>query len=342
MRSLWVMLILTMAMLVSGGHCGKIEDGSYTSALLKTTVTYKVLLPQSYAQKKAAGRRFPVLYLLHCAGGSPQGFVEDYGVSACIDSVDMIVVMPYDGTSFGWWLDSPILPDSKLSEFLAGEFKRRIDSLYSTFPDRQNTGIAGHSMGGFGALHNLLNHPNVYSIAFSAKGLLSLVDHAGGYGTNTVIGSPNEHMADYRANDILLNAQKFVGINAKIRFYSGPRDLFPVENRKLDTLLTNLGVEHQYYENDEMHYPMSQASTMAMFRFFNSNFAANPVKVPHNGKGSPKLGAVRDRRSGAQAYTLQGRTVLRPSKVRASSEALVSADGSRPVTVVSGCKSQGH
>ena len=40
-------------------------------------------------------------------------------------------------------------------------------------------GLAGHSMGGFGALYNLGQHPEIYKAAFSAKGLLDMVGHQG-------------------------------------------------------------------------------------------------------------------------------------------------------------------
>jgi hypothetical protein len=276
------LLMIMVALTGPNAFAGYIDTCYFKSTTLDTTALYYVLLPQSYKVEKAAGHRFPVLYLLHCAGGKASDFLTGtYHAMECIDSVHMIVVLPDDGLGDSWWLDSPMKPKSQMSKFFSGELKRRIDSLYPTCPDKANTGIAGHSMGGYGSFHNLLCHPDVYGVAFSAKGIMDLSAHATDLSIPTALGDKNGHLADYQRNDILYNVNVFAGINAKIGFYAGLYDnICRSENVRLDSLLTNLGVDHLFLQESESHGSMPLSSTMLMFKFFNDNFAANPVRIP--------------------------------------------------------------
>ena len=271
-RFIYIIISLLLSTLLSHVRADSVHDTSYYSPQLKRKAHYTVILPSDFTKKKAAGHRFPVLYLLHCAGCDHRSYAESYNILGLINSFDMIVAIPFDGTSGGWWIDSPLHPSSQLSEWLTGEFKSRIDSLYPTLSNRGNTGIAGHSMGGFGALHNLALHPDLFCAAFSAKGLLDMVGREGGYMSETVLGTFRKHPQNYHAVDILRNAKKYVGINAPIKFYSGPNDRFQAHNRAFDTVLTSLGVKHEYFENSEDHFSMSRKSMRIMLSFFDTLF----------------------------------------------------------------------
>jgi S-formylglutathione hydrolase FrmB len=324
MRLFLLFLSFVTILGISNSAAGTIEQGSFLSLVVKKTIFYEVLLPQSYAQEKAAGQRFPVVYMLHCSNGSADDMAHSFHIMDYLDNFHMIIVLPDDGRDFeSWWLDSPILTDSKFSTFLATEFKRRIDSLYPTLPDRANTGVAGHSMGGYGAFHNLLCHPEIYSIAFSAKGVMDLPGNRGKYFASDVLGPYPADSANYITNDILRNAKKFDSVNAKIGFYSCPLDWFPAENRKLDTVLTKRGVDHWYFEGtDQSHYPMDSVSTRLMLKFFNDHFAANGIKYPVK-KNIVMPGLSVDKKS--RAFTLNGRILPEAIDPKAGSKVTVSA-----------------
>ncbi len=53
----------------------------------------------------------------------------------------------------------------KYMEWLVNEFKPYIDSNYKTLPNRENTAIAGHSMGGLMSLYAFLKYNRVFSKA---------------------------------------------------------------------------------------------------------------------------------------------------------------------------------
>jgi len=264
------------------------SDYQYYSTTLYRTVAYSVVMPSNLNEQKIKGRRYPVLYLLHCAGCDNRSFIEGYNLMDSINKFDMIIVIPYDGTGGGWWLDSPIDTLSQLSTWLKGEFKNHIDSAFPTYTNRSNTGVAGHSMGGFGALHNLALHPEIFGAAFSAKGLLDMVGNKGNYMANSVLGSFLTYPQNYHNVDILENAKRFLHINAPVKFYSGPNDWFQDENLSFDSLLTLYNVPHTYFENNEDHFSMSSGSMHNMLAWFDSLFTRSQSSTFTTGTSSEK------------------------------------------------------
>ena len=128
-----------------------------------------VVLPAGYTD----AQRYPVLYLLHGAGDTYSAWEShtdlDALLSADPSAYPFVIVMPDGGANAeaGWysdWLDgewqyetydTELLPD-----FVAKDF--------STIPG--DTGIAGLSMGGFGALSYAARHRGAYRIAASFSG----------------------------------------------------------------------------------------------------------------------------------------------------------------------------
>lgn len=285
-----ILLVLLLSFTV---QAGKVWRETFYSKSIHDSMEYTVIVPSSYTQQKSMGVRFPVVYLLHCAGCTDESWVssESYckPVDQIIDSVNFITVAPYDGNKLSWWLDSPIDSLSQFSSLLIKELKPRIDSLYATFPHRENTGIMGHSMGGFGAFHNARIHPEIFGAAFSAKGCFSLSNHCNPLITNTfnienVVGECLEHASDYKRFDILTNVVSFKNSNVKLSFYTGNGseypggyDFFYLENVALDSLLTHEGIAHEFLINGESHYNVPGESMIRAFQFFASSFTYTSV-----------------------------------------------------------------
>src|SRR5437588_341345 len=62
---------------------------------------------------------------------------------------------------------------ARYEDYIARDLVRHVDSTYRTLADRRHRGIAGLSMGGFGAVTIALAHPDVFSAAASHSGVLS-------------------------------------------------------------------------------------------------------------------------------------------------------------------------
>src|SRR2546423_13721483 len=158
---------------------------------------YLVYLPPAYAT--ASAKRYPVAYYLHGLTGNEADWVSLASIDVVADSLiaggasEMILVMP-DGDD-GWytnWEEAPqpygaCLVDTLLNraapalcvvqaryeDYIARDLVRHVDSTYRTLADRRHRGIAGLSMGGFGAVTIALEHPDVFSAAASHSGVLS-------------------------------------------------------------------------------------------------------------------------------------------------------------------------
>jgi S-formylglutathione hydrolase len=128
-----------------------------------------VYLPPSYATDNA--RRYPVVYLLHGYGGREDTFTARLAsLQASADKLstaqgfsDLIVVTPsaYTLHKGSMYSNSPTTGDWE--RFIAEDLVAYIDGHYRTLVNRISRGLAGHSMGGYGALRIGIKRPDVFS-----------------------------------------------------------------------------------------------------------------------------------------------------------------------------------
>jgi S-formylglutathione hydrolase len=128
-----------------------------------------VYLPPTYAGDEK--RRFPVLYLLHGYGGRDDTFTARLGnlaesantLSALQGFSDMIVVTPNAYTLHKGSMYSSSVTTGDWERFIAEDLVAYVDSHYRTLADPMSRGLAGHSMGGYGALRIGMKRPGVFS-----------------------------------------------------------------------------------------------------------------------------------------------------------------------------------
>ena len=127
-----------------------------------------VYLPPSYAASPA--RRYPVLYLLHGYGGRQDTFTTRLAslaesqdrLAAAQGFSEFIVVTPsaYTLHKGSMYSNSPTTGDWE--RFVADDLVAYMDSHYRTLATRMSRGLAGHSMGGYGALRIGMKRPDVF------------------------------------------------------------------------------------------------------------------------------------------------------------------------------------
>jgi enterochelin esterase-like enzyme len=127
-----------------------------------------VYLPPSYAADQ--NRRFPVIYLLHGYGGRDDTFTARLAtlaessdrLAAAQGFSSAIVVTPNAFTLHkgSMYSNSPTIGDWE--RFIAEDLVAYIDGHYRTLPNRMSRGLAGHSMGGYGALRIGMKRPDVF------------------------------------------------------------------------------------------------------------------------------------------------------------------------------------
>ncbi len=142
-----------------------------------------VYVPPGYGQSE---RRYPVLYLLHGIGGGFTDWTQHWNLKGAMDALiasgqpPFLVVMPNGRNRLGggFYLDSPV--SGKWETYLLRELVPRIDRDFRTAAAPATRGVAGHSMGGFGALRLGMRHPDVFGSVYAMSPCcLDLADDIG-------------------------------------------------------------------------------------------------------------------------------------------------------------------
>jgi diacylglycerol O-acyltransferase / trehalose O-mycolyltransferase len=147
-----------------------------TPALAKPTHV-RVLLPARYRKQKP--RRYPVLYLLHGSFDDYRSWTDKGAVESITGHRKLIVVMP-DGGQGGWytnWVNRGQGGPPEWETFHIQQLIPWIDDRYRADPSRGARGIAGLSMGGFGAMSYAARHPGLFSWAGSFSGAVDIVNY---------------------------------------------------------------------------------------------------------------------------------------------------------------------
>ncbi len=297
-------VILAMAALATPGvgapslaaAGGTVRRDSLWSQALGIHKHLWVWLPPSYRAEPA--RRYPVAYYLHGAFGSETDWVRQGHLDVTLDSLvaagapEMIVVMP-DGddgwyTTWNWLGDynacrrnrpagaepaaTYCVPWPHYDDYIARDLVAWVDAHYRTLADRRHRGVAGLSMGGYGAVALALAYPDVFSAAASHSGVVSPLQQ--GQGPDGVMRYPpsidslrtaippalwaimepafGKDTAAWYARDPIrlaarLQARDRTSLPA-LFIDCGVSDPFIGENRAFDRGLRALGIPHEYAE----------------------------------------------------------------------------------------------
>jgi S-formylglutathione hydrolase FrmB len=268
---------------------GRIECRPVPSKILGHDVRYCAILPPGYDAAKS--RRYPVLYFLHGLGGNEQILVTSGGWNLVEDLWqqhrigEFLIVTPDADTSF--YIDSR---DGRVryEDFFIREFIPFIDRVYRTSPTRRSRGVAGISMGGYGALHLAFRHPELFaSVSANSAALLdkfpdvkfanpqqSLLLRA-----LRAFGTPPD-LAFWRRNDPLVLARTTNLAGLTIYFDCGAQDDYGFERgaSALDEILSARKIPHEFHLYPGGHDWQYFASRLpAAFEFHSRAFALHPA-----------------------------------------------------------------
>jgi S-formylglutathione hydrolase FrmB len=129
-----------------------------------------VFLPPGYATQKS--RRYPVVYALHGYSIGAEQWSHEIHVPQTIEGAfaqgtqEMIVVLPDSKTVHNGSMYSSSVTTGDFEAFIAHDVVAYIDAHYRTMANRLSRGLAGHSMGGYGATRIAMKHPDVFSSVY--------------------------------------------------------------------------------------------------------------------------------------------------------------------------------
>ena len=233
--------------------CVRVQDGAFHSATLDREMKYRVLLPCVY---KTGSGRFPVLYLLHGLYGDYLNWDTRTNLEGYVQRYELIVAMPDAGDS--WYTNSATDPKDKFEDYIAKDLVAEIDGKFRTLRSRHSRGIAGLSMGGYGALKIALRYHDDFAFAGSLSGALNAPQDLG------------EKQPAFRAQLLKVFGPPGSAVRAENNAFSmlqsaGPKDLpyfylacgnaddFLPVNRDFAAQLSSRGAPYEYHETVGEH-----------------------------------------------------------------------------------------
>jgi len=227
----------------------------FFSHALNITTGMNVILPED-----ASDRDYPTLYLLH-------GYSDDYAAWTRMSSIEryareykLAVVMPEVQKSF--YNNFPgINTGYKYWTYVSEELIEISRRFFRLSHRREDTFVAGLSMGGFGAFKCALNRPDVFSAAASLSGALNMAGLSEKPPLDAEMVNEFEMIfGDLTAlrggeNDLLAAAEKAAKLPEKPRLYQycGTEDFLYEDNVLFRDFIQNLGFDYTYEESPGTH-----------------------------------------------------------------------------------------
>jgi len=223
---------------------------------VKVNLPLYIILPNPGEMSGIPVRERKVLYLLHGLSDDGSAWQRYTSIERTAANYGLVVVMPSAGRSF--YTDQP--NGQNYFSYLIEELPAYLSDVFGLAPRREDTLIAGNSMGGYGAFKAAFLHPERFFAAASFSGALSLefvrhnphdpriteFSHLFG-DIQKLSGSPYDPAVWFQ------NAARNLSALPRLYMSCGRMDdLYPV-NRFVHAALQNLGIVVDYYEEDAYH-----------------------------------------------------------------------------------------
>jgi S-formylglutathione hydrolase FrmB len=215
-----------------------------------------IILPDPGAMGDRPVRQRKVLYLLHGLSDDASAWQRYSSIETYANAYGLVVVMPSVGRSF--YIDQP--NGQQYFKYITEELPQYLSDVFDLRPKREDTLIAGLSMGGYGAMKTAFHFPGRFCAAASFSGVLSLdilkldpdltrkQEFILLFGDlDKLYGSPHDPMVWFQqaAKDPTRLPQLFISCGRQ-------DDLYPL-NKMAVAFLNTLGIPVDYYEEDARH-----------------------------------------------------------------------------------------
>lgn len=137
---------------------------------VKINLPLNIILPDPGRMEGIPVAQRKVLYLLHGLSDDGSAWHRYTSIETLANAYGLVVVMPSIGRSF--YIDQP--NGQNYFTYLSEELPQYLKDVFGLAPAREDTFIAGNSMGGYGALKAALLYPERFAHAASFSGALSL------------------------------------------------------------------------------------------------------------------------------------------------------------------------
>lgn len=209
----------------------------FMSNSIQHYTSMNVLLPVDQWDRTEIGP-FPTLYLLHGWGGNYSDWVCNSRIAVWAQRRGIAVVMPSGDNSF--YLNYPER-EEYYEKFIGEELIALTRKAFPLSDKREDTWIAGLSMGGGGAIRCGIRYGHVFSKAAGLSSGITMGESAQkrGHGADTVQALQDALAAGDSLPDLFMTV--------------GTEDPLLQNNREFHEILQKQGIEHIYEEHSGGH-----------------------------------------------------------------------------------------
>lgn len=230
----------------------------FFSQVLQLSVSMNVVLPQPIRPS------YPVLYLLHGMSDDHTIWMRRTSIERYADEYGLAVIMPAVGRSF--YANMAI--GYRYWDFISEEVPQVVHGLFPLSTDREETFVAGLSMGGYGAFKLALSYPERFAAAASLSGALDMALHRESRPDYVTEAMAEAWLAERRnmfgnldnfdgsANDLFSLAQQMaVAVGPQPRLFQccGTEDFLYDQNQRFLELAQSLNLDLTYEEGPGEH-----------------------------------------------------------------------------------------
>ncbi len=223
---------------------------------VKVNLPLNIILPDPGLMGGVPVRNRKVLYLLHGLSDDASAWQRFTSIETLAAFYGLVVVMPSAGRSF--YSDQP--NGQQYFTYLTEELPQYLADVFGLAPRREDTLIAGNSMGGYGAFKAAFLYPERFYAAASFSGFLSLefirafpndprrAEFAWLFGDlEKLAGSPHDPAVWFQKASLDPS-----GLPCLFMSCGRQEDLYPL-NRMVYASLKELGIGVDYHEEDACH-----------------------------------------------------------------------------------------
>ena len=269
MKRIYLLILFLLSFTISNFAQGIVKEKQVIkSVILNKEVHYSIYLPSDY---HTSDRAYPVTYLLHGYGDADDGWIQFGEINRLADEgiktgkmPPMIIVTPDGFTSF--YINSGN-GSLNYEDFFIKELIPHIEKTYKVKAERKYRGIAGLSMGGYGALIYALKYPNLFvasaplsAAVWTDNDIVGLDDNMyNGLFSNSI--GKNLKGKDRLTATWLINSpmsiieKKTTEELSKVKYWidCGDDDFLTIGNAQLHIALTNKKVPHEFRMREGGH-----------------------------------------------------------------------------------------
>ena len=242
--------------------------GNYYSFVLGNNVDISVVIPTPEGQEQitdtTSDQRYnyeeglPVVYLLHGAYGNHSSWPLFSSVERYAQQHRCVLVTASAGNNFY----QDMVHGEKWMTYFTEELPAYVRRLFPVSKKREDTFVAGFSMGGYGAWYLALKRPDVYAKAASMSGALGIAELYQSIGKGSennpfpwedIFGDP-EKLAGSEADLFhLYQKDTAAGLVPELYQACGTEDFLYEHNKYVYAKMQELGAKITYKEGDGGH-----------------------------------------------------------------------------------------